>query len=125
MLTALRTEVASLLEAAEIRAVEYVGETITPPCAVVVPGQPYLVWPTRSNGVPFGQVQVNVDVLLLVTESTAAKSAAERIDQLVEDALGALDELDVVSATRPGVVTLRGAKFVGASLTIQQITEEP
>lgn len=124
MLTALRTAVAADLAAAEIKAVEYIGETITPPCAVVVPGQPYLVWPTRANGIPFGRVQVNVDVLLLVAPE-AAQTAASRIDRLIEDALGALDEHDVVSAARPGVVTLRGAKFVGASLTIQQITEEP
>ena len=124
MLTQLRTEVAAALTGAGIRAVEYVGETITPPCAVVVPGQPYLVWPTRTNGIPFGHVQVNVDVLLLVAPE-AAKSAASRIDQLVEDALGALDEHDVVSASRPGEVTLRGTKLVGAALTIQQITEEP
>lgn len=124
MLTDLRVEIAEALDAAGIKAVEYIGETITPPCAVVVPGQPYLVWPTRSNGVPFGSVQVNVDVLLLVTESTAAKSAASRIDDLVVNAVETLDDreqYDVVSATRPGVVTLRGAKYVGASLSMQKL----
>lgn len=124
MLTALRTDVTADLAAAGIRAVEYIGETITPPCAVVVPGQPYIVQPSRGSGIPFGHVQVNVDVLLLVARE-AAKTAAERIDQLVEDAFGALDEHDVVQVTRPAEVTLRGAKFIGASLSIQLVTEEP
>jgi len=123
-LTSLRTDVAADLVAAGVKAVEYVGETITPPCAVVVPGQPYIVEPSRTNDVPFGHVLVRVDVLLLVARE-AAKSAAERIDQLVETAYAALGEHDITQVSRPGLVTLNGAKFVGSTITIEEVTEAP
>ena len=123
-LTSLRTDVAADLTAAGVRSVEYVGETITPPCAVVVPGQPYIVQPSRSNGIPFGHVLVRVDVLLLVGNE-AARSAAERIDQLVETAYAALEDRDVTQVSRPGIVPLNGAKFVGSTITIEDVTEAP
>lgn len=132
MLTTLRTDVAAKLAAAGITAVEYIGETLTPPCAVVVPSQPYITAPSRSNLVPFGHVQVAVDVLLLVSPE-AAKTAAHRIDQLTEQAYVALsDEHDVTQVTRPGLTELPKTKqkFVGCVLSIEEVlqintTEEP
>lgn len=131
--TELRQEISDLLTEAEIRSAPYVAETITPPCAVVVPGQPYIVRPTRGSDLPFGSQLVRVDVLL-VAGRESAKKVAERIDQLIEDALEALKERDVISVSRPGLVQLdsgpttskatAATRFVAAVITIEEVTDQ-
>lgn len=126
MLTALRVRVSDALKAGDVPAFEYVGEAINPPCAAVVPAEPYMRWQNGDRTVPFGHVAVGVDVLLLAATQTA-KGAAAAVDALIEEALAALDAADITptSVSRPGVVTLSGSKFIGSVLSIEEITEEP
>lgn len=127
MLTELRVAIANELKAAGITAFEYVGEAITPPCAVVVPSDPYVIRPDGSRPIPFRKVLVGTDVLLLVAREGGAKSAAEQIDDLIERAYAALrPNHDIGTVLRPGVVTTSsGSKFVGSVLSIESQTEEP
>lgn len=122
MLTELLAGVVADLEAGDVRAVDYMTETPTPSSAIVTPGQPFIV--AAGNGIPFGHQLVRIDVLLLVTRE-AAKTAAERMLSLVESAQAALTERDVVQVTRPGLVTLNAAKFIGCVVTIEVTTEAP
>jgi len=120
-----RPEVVASITAAGLRSVPYVGETITPPCAVVIPGQPYLEWRPGNDEIPFAHFVTRIDVLL-VSHREAAKKSAELIDSMILDAVKALsDRYDVRRVSQPGVVQLQGAKFIGAVLTIEETVKEP
>lgn len=130
MLTELRTAIKTDLEAGDgkpvgFRAFEYVGESLSPPCAAIVPAEPYVRPPSRDEAIPFGQVKVGIDVLLLSASADAATAAAAT-DELIEFAWRALDRNhDIRSVSRPGVVTVSGSKFIGSVLSIERTTEEP
>lgn len=130
MLTEKRTEIKTALEGGVdkptgFRAFEYIGETLTPPCAAIVPAEPYLRPPSAADRIPFGRVRVGIDVLLISARENAAK-AARLTDELIEFAHRTLrDDYDVTGVSRPGVITVSGAKFIGSVLSIEQLTEEP
>lgn len=135
MLTEQRTEIKEALEAGVVdgepiakpvgfKAYEYIGEALGPPCAAIVPAEPYLRRPQRGDGVPFGRLHLGIDVLLISARDDAATAAAAT-DELIEYAWRVLQPFDVRSASRPGVVTISGAKFIGSVLKIEQLTEEP
>lgn len=123
-----RTITRDALKAAGITSFEYVGEAFTPPCAVVVPGEPYFSRPDGTGRVPFRTVQVGVDVLLLVPRSDA-KTEAQAIDDLINSAYAALkpiDDITIRAVSRPRVVTtVSGSKYVGSVLSIEALAEEP
>lgn len=114
-----RPEITKALKLAGIKTTEYVGETITPPTACVIPSQPYLEWRSGNDNVPFGHFVTRVDVLL-VSHRETSKKAAELIEAMIADAIKALEEWDVRRVSQPGVVRLGGAKFIGAVLTIEE-----
>lgn len=119
-LTGLRTEVADMLTAAGINADHYVAEVLAPPVAVVAPGDPYL---TLGEPAPFGHYNVNLSVLLVGSKGTH-KAAAEAVDALIEQVVAALDsDWEVTSVTQPGQVNLNGSAYLGAVLSIEQITK--
>lgn len=110
---------------AGFRAFEYVGESLAPPCAAVVPAEPYLRGPSRVDDIPFGRAVVGIDVLL-ISGREDAKQAAKLADELLEFAWRTLrPKFNVRTASRPGIITISGAKFIGSVLTIEQLTEEP
>jgi hypothetical protein len=111
------------LKAAKIKTTEYVGETITPPTACVIPSQPYLEWRSGGEGVPFGHLVTRVDVLL-VSHRETSKKAAELIEGMIADAVRALSAWNVRRVSQPGIVQLQGAKFIGAVLTIETTVKE-
>ncbi len=95
-----------------------------PPCAAVVPHQPYLRWPRPGEQIPFGHLVVSIDVLLIAGRETS-KKVADQMDKLIWDAAKALDDYDTTQVSSPGVVTLNSAKFIGSVLTIEETTREP
>lgn len=125
MLTELRLAIANELKAGGFeRAYEYVADTITPPCAVVVPGQPYVEQRPGTQGFTFGELSVTVDVLLVAARDINKKNAA-KVDDLVELGLAALKDREVVRVSRPDIATLSGIKYLGSVLTINETTEAP
>ena len=128
-LTALRVNVSNALKDGGMRAFEYLGETLNPPCVAVVPSEPYIRFPNGDGTLPFGKVAVGVDVLLLAG-TQAAKSTAAKCDEMIAQAIGILrpDDgpvFDVRAVSRPRVVIYSDSKFVGSVLTIEEVTEEP
>lgn len=111
------------LKAAGIKTAEYVGETITPPAACVIPSQPYLEWRSGTEGIPFGHFVTRVDVLL-VSHRESSKKAAELIEDMIGKAVRALDGWNVRRVSQPGIIQLQGAKFIGAVLTIEETVKE-
>ena len=128
-LTALRVGITTALKNGGMRSFEYLGETLNPPCTAVVPADPYVRWPNGDGRLAFGQVLVGVDVLLLAG-TEAAKSTAALLDNMITQAISILRpdtgrSFDVTAVSRPRVVTYSASKFVGAVLTIEEVTEEP
>lgn len=124
-----RTRARDALKAAGIASFEYVGEALTPPCAVVVPGEPYFTRRSVDASIPFRKVRVGADVLLLVPRGEA-KAEADAMDDLIQRAYAALNPLDdlaIGTVSRPGVITIRtsGSKFVGSVISIEALAEEP
>lgn len=129
MLTEQRTAIKAALEAgadkpAGFKAFEYMGEVLAPPCAAIVPAEPYLRGPDRAEGIPFGRMFLGIDVLLISAREDA-KAAARATDELIEYAVGELQPFGVKRVSRPGVVTISGAKYIGSVVTIEQLTERP
>jgi len=116
-LTESRTEVVEALAAAGLKAAEYVAETVSPPLAVVVPGEPYVSTPAGS--VPFGHYQINLSVLLIAGKGTN-KATAEWIDTAVLTVIDALDDtdFDLTEVSQPGQVQLNGSTYLGVVLSI-------
>lgn len=117
VLTTLRTDITTALEAAGLKSAEYVAETVTPPLAVVVPGDRYVGQPEGQT--PFGHYDVNLQVLLIAGKGTN-KASAEWVDNAVVTAIGALDEWDVTDVSQPGQVQLNGHTYLGVVLSIEQ-----
>lgn len=119
MLAEFRTGVAQALEAGGVTASEYIGETVRAPGACVVPADPYIEPGGPGTDLPFGMVSVALDVLVVSGLMTAKKQAAA-MDALLDKALAALDEFDVRSVSRPGVITLKGSKYLASVIRVEE-----
>lgn len=119
-LTSLREEIVDVLTEAGIKASEYVQENIVPPVAVVIPATPYITLPEGKN--PFGEYNVNMQILLIAGKGTN-KTAANKIDSMIVDVLDALEDWDITEVTAPQEVRLKGTPFMGAVVTLEQNTK--
>lgn len=121
-----RADLTTALEDAGIRALPYTAETPRPPCASVVPSDPYMRRATAHDEPPavFQHVRVGFDVLLLET-LREAKPTADAIGSLIEQAWAALKPFRPVRVSQPGEVELSGTRYMGAVITIEQDTKEP
>lgn len=119
-LTALRQQAVTALKAAGLNAVEYTSERLVAPVAVVAPDHPYV----DHEDVTFGHIGVNLNVLLIAAKGTN-KAAADAVDQLIEDALVALDDadFDVREVSEPGEINLNGQSHLGAVINVKQETK--
>lgn len=125
MLGDLRGAIAADLTAGGVKALGYLGEAVTPPCALVIPAEPYVRRPDGTRPIPFRKCLIGVDVLLVVARTEASKTA-QAIDELIEQAYAALKPNHTIgTVSRPGVITISGSKFVGSVLSIEALTEEP
>lgn len=117
-LTGLREEIVDAINAAGIKAIHYVGENIVPPVAIVVPNEPYVSAPVGENTFrkPFS---VSLQVLLIGPKATN-KGIAERMDQMIETVLDALEDWDITEVTAPGETSIKGVVYGGAVVTLVQ-----
>lgn len=119
-----RDEITKALDDGGIKALPYTSEDITPPCAAVVPSQPYLRRESGTAGAVFGTMRVGFDVLLL-SPLLEAKKTADVMDDLISDAFAALGEFDIREVSQPAEIQLSGSKYLGAVITIEHDTKEP
>lgn len=108
-LTAVRERVAAAVTAAcSFDAHTHVPEVVTPPVAFVAPSDPYLT----GDGVRFGEVRVNID-LVLIAGAGSNEAQADELDCMVLEALIALDDgFTTGDVSRPGQITLNGQSFL-------------
>ena len=109
------------LTAGGVKAAHYIGESVPAPGACVVPADPYLEPGGPGTDLPFGMVSVALDVLVVSGLMTAEKQA-DAMDELLDKALTALNEgnFDVRSVTRPGVITLKGSKYLASVIRVEE-----
>ena len=111
-LTDLRVEVTTAL-APVIQSTEFLPETITPPVAVVVPGEPYI-----KTGRTFGTHDVTLSLYLIGGRGTN-KSAASAMDTLIEQVIETLPDWNLQDVRQPYTITLNGAKYLATEIDIQ------
>lgn len=121
----LRPGIEEALKAADFRTTSYIGEALSPPCACVIPGTPYMAWVPPSREIPFGCIVARIDVLLVSHREAAKKSAALIEEQILKAVKALQEDYDIKTVSQPRVVTLSGAKFVAAVLTIEETVKEP
>lgn len=114
-LASLRADAVAALTAAGFKAEDYVAERVTPPCVVVVPGEPYLTEPDGQT-VPFGHLTVHLDVLVVAGRGTNRATAAW-LDDAIPRVIDALDDLDVTAVSAPSEVTTNGNSHMGVVVT--------
>lgn len=129
MLSALRAEVRADLETEFEHAYDYTANEPKMPCAIVVPGQPYLEKRRATDEDPpafdeIGDYNAVLDVLLLAARDVNKANAA-LMDGLIEQGLLALKDRDVRRVSQPAVVTISGIKYLGAFITISETWEAP
>jgi hypothetical protein len=89
-------------------------ESVTPPAAVVVPSA---TWFEQAT---LGAVRVSYSVTLLATMSGRNAAALERLEQLVWDAMAALEPIAVVGvADSPRLVKIGPAELAATDLAVQ------
>lgn len=121
----LREAISADLIAAGISTRPYTSENLEPPCASVVPADPYFRRPTPGeDAATFGMTRVGFDVLLL-TQIVEAKKTAELAGALLEEAWAALAQWRPLEARQPAEIELSESKFMGSVITIQHDTKEP
>lgn len=122
----IRDQITADLESAGITAYDYTATSPRPPCASVVPAQPYVRKPTgdEPGAAVFGVLRAGFDVLLITAIDTPEKTA-QRIDALIWQAWAALRGWRPSEVSRPAEITVAGSKYMGAVITIQHDTKEP
>lgn len=114
-LTELREDIANALNEAGIRAVEFNDTKLVPPIAVIIPDDQYIV---ARPGDQFGELSIGVQVLILGPRATE-KVAATAMDELIVNAVVALEDFDIVSVTAPGEATLNNVNYFGSIINIE------
>ena len=117
-LTDLRTAIKATLDEAGFRTFITVPTQVTPPCAFVSPGDPYV---TRE-GATFGGEIVRHRIVI-VTSAGINDTTTESLDALLLTALDALytsGDWDVEEVGAPGPVGLNGASYLAVPIDLQQ-----
>lgn len=115
-----RQVIADALRAAGITAHTTVPDKWVPPGAFVGPGEPYIT--RQVDGVAFGGEVVNHMVTLIVERGTNDERADE-LDDLILQALGALDGLEpqgfgVGDVQQPGQLSVNGQPHLGVAVEV-------
>ncbi len=113
-LKALRKEIGLQLAAAGITCLEFIPERLgSVPAAVIEPGSPYL-----QQGETFSELDFlyRFDVILLVAGTN--ETATDSLDQLICDAIDAMDTFQIESVNQPEMVSIGNVDYPGARVTV-------
>ena len=117
-LSELRHDIANALSEAGIRAVDFAESKLSPPLAVVVPDDNYIVLQAGTS--QFGEYSVSVQVMILGPAKSSNKAAADMMDEMILTAIRALDEdFDIVNVSAPGEASLNGNTYYGSIIQIE------
>lgn len=111
----LRNDVAQTMTDAGLPGFAYLPERLSPPCAIVSAADPYMT----SEDVPFGTFRMKLEVRL-VTRPGANETVTDDLDDLIAQAITALDDTTwaVEDVSPPYTLASSGGSYLAASLTI-------
>lgn len=117
VLTTTRTDIAEALKTGGVPAKTYVPANLYYPLALVASGPEYVSTPIGDN--PFrARHAVTIQVLLLASAGMN-EAALVKIDDLIVDAIDALDDWDVTEVTAPfEFASTDGKTYTAALLTV-------
>lgn len=93
---------------------EWLPERATSPCAIVAPAEQYLTF----DAAVYQQYSLNVTVLLVAGKGTN-KSVTTEIDNLIEQAVSALQSnWDISSVSSPGAVSIWDGSYLGCAIEL-------
>lgn len=117
MIAEARADLLALLEVAGIRAFAEVPERPTPPLAVIVPSDEWIV-----SGEAYGEFVISFDIEIIASPGTNLVISRE-IDDAVELALTTINGADgfyCSSVGSPAGVEINGAVYLGATISVRQ-----
>lgn len=109
-----RSTVVQALEDAGIKAFEEWPNTLTPPAAVVVPGQPYI-----ERGTRFGEYQENIRVFIIMAHSASNKKTLDDLDNILDQIIEQFENNSIPfgEVDAPEGVEIDGKNYYAVSLT--------
>jgi len=114
-LAALRGRMRDALAENGLSAFSTAPENAAPPLVYVGPGDPYISRETAA----FGHVVAHNQVVLVASPGVN-ESAADELDQMVVDALAALEDIaDAFTVGRPGHIAISGQECLGVGIATQ------
>lgn len=111
-LRAVRNEASFLLTAAGVTTYEFVPPRAVPPAAVIEAGSPYM-----EQGETFTDFLVRINVVLLASTATN-EEATNELDQLLCDAIDALETFDVEAVDQPSTFDMNGNQYLGVRIRL-------
>jgi hypothetical protein len=118
MIGAERDDLAERLTAAGVATTLFVPELIGTPCALLIPGNNYLIGPDTLTGA--WTMTLN---LYLLVELVDNEAATEDLDDLIATALPLLEDWEVTAMSQPGQFSTTAWTANGVVLTITNLTE--
>lgn len=115
-LTAARADLQAILTAADLTAVDYLPERVTPPVVLVTAGTPHL-----EPGDVFGTHLARYD-LTAVAMTATNETATDALDGLTVAVLRAMDaagEWWLDNASQPHMLTANGASYLAQRITFK------
>ena len=96
----------------DIKVYEFVPERPNLPCFVISPGSPYV-----TQGTAFCDFQTRFEVLVLADKLTNER-ATELLDQLIVEAVDALETWFIEEVEQPSAFEVNGGTFLGTKLQL-------
>jgi len=96
----------------DMRVYEYIPERPSLPCFIITPGSPYV-----TQGTAFCDFTTKYEVLVLADNSTN-ETATDLLDQLVVEALDALETWFIEEVEVPQAYEINGALLLGTKIQI-------
>lgn len=119
MIAEARAALLAVLETAGLPAYSVVPDIAQPPMAVMVPSGDWI-----ANGEAFGEFAITFDVEVIAGTGTN-QAISKELDDAVEAVLSVVTSAPGMYAsavTQPSAVDLNGAMYLGATITVKQIT---
>ena len=116
ILTQAKAEVADTLNAAGIKAFQYIPERIQPPTAVISAGEPFI---ERGLHQTFTDVDMRLEIALVASTATNVKST-EDLEGLITTTILALKDVnwDIESVSQPFGLEANNALYLAARVTV-------
>lgn len=96
----------------DIQVYEFIPERPSLPCFVISPGSPYI-----SQGTTFCDFSTRFEVLVLADKLTN-EAATNLLDQLIVEAVDALETWFIEEVEQPSAYEINGGTFLGTKLNI-------